>query len=311
MKASVIIPVYNAEPYLKECMESIIHQKTTYPYEIIAINDGSTDQSLSILKEYQDKIIIIDKQNSGPGDTRNLGISKAKGEYLFFVDSDDYIHEDMVQTMVDTLDREKADIVICDFYRVYENEVEIKQVGEPGIYDEKHLEEVLMMEFHSCNKALKRRLLIQNPYPKEILFEDVVAISKAILDAEKVVKLGIPLYYYRKREDSITNIINHTNYDLLEAMRLISPKFKQKGYDTVLEYLYVNNLIVDLGIKILKAKEKDALEKYKSLVSYVETKYPHWYQNPYLKKVKKQKKQYLRCVRFHLYPLIKIIIQSR
>ena len=93
INVSIVIPVYNVEKYLKQCLESVVNQ-TLDKIEVICINDGSTDNSLNILKEYEKKynnIIIIDQENKGPGFARNIGMKRASGKYIYFLDSDDYI----------------------------------------------------------------------------------------------------------------------------------------------------------------------------------------------------------------------------
>lgn len=114
MDLSIIVPVYNAEKLLKKCMDSIVKQKTRYHFEVIVINDGSTDHSLEILKEYSD-IKIIDKENEGVAVARNMGLDVAKGKYIAFIDSDDEIDENYVEKLLFRAYEKKADIVKCNF----------------------------------------------------------------------------------------------------------------------------------------------------------------------------------------------------
>lgn len=118
IKVSVIVPVYNVQDYLRECLDSIVNQ-TLKDIEIICVNDGSTDKSLSILEEYaktDDRFIILSKSNSGYGHTINTGMSKAKGEYVIIVESDDIAFPDMLQKMCNVADTKKADIVRANYY---------------------------------------------------------------------------------------------------------------------------------------------------------------------------------------------------
>ena len=119
IKISVIIPVYNVEQYLRECLESVINQ-TLSELEIICINDGSTDSSLDILREYEQKdnrIIVINKDNEGQAAARNIGISMAKGEYIGFLDSDDYIDSNFYEKLYNAAKKYKADIACTNLYR--------------------------------------------------------------------------------------------------------------------------------------------------------------------------------------------------
>ena len=127
-KVSIIVPVYNTSKYLNSCIKSLLHQ-TLKDIEIILINDGSTDDSESIIKKYKDKRIkYISKKNEGIGKTRNLGIDTATGEYLSFIDSDDYVEPDFCEKMYEKATKDKCDIVICDYYEDhFEGLKEIKE----------------------------------------------------------------------------------------------------------------------------------------------------------------------------------------
>lgn len=304
MDVSIIVPVYNAELYLNQCIDSLINQKTNYKYEIIAINDGSTDDSLSILKQYQTNIIIIDKKNSGPGDSRNIGIEKASGKYLLFVDSDDYVSEFFVEKMVSAIKKNCASIAICDFYRV-NNETLIRvNKGKEKIYGKGEFSEPLRMEFHSCNKIFEKELIMKNLYPVGMFFEDVVAVSQAILEAEKIVKIDEALYYYRIVSTSTTNNVNTISYDLLKATKMIEPYFLKNGYTKEIEYLYVNQILVDLCVKILKSSCDDKISKLKKLKKDILSKYPNCFNNEFIKKEKIMKKLYLKCFKYNFYFLM-------
>lgn len=311
MDASIIIPVYNAEKYLKKCLESVINQKTKYKYEIIVINDGSTDNSLNILKIYSNKIKIIDKPNSGPGDSRNKGLELASGKYILFVDSDDYVSDNFVEKMLDTIIQNEADIVICDYYRVTTNNIKYFNKGEAGIYLKNNFNKVLLMEFHSCNKIFKKELFNYETYPTDMLFEDVVLVSKLILKANKIVKINDPLYYYRKNENSTTNIINDSNYDILKATKIIEKDFIANNYKDEIEFLYINNILVDLIIKIFKSTKTDKIKEVKRLKKKVIEKYPFWYKNNYLKNQRISKRLYLLFLRYNMYGIINLVFKSR
>ena len=133
VKVSIIVPVYNVEKYLRRCMDSLISQ-TLGDIEIIAINDGSTDGSLKILEEYRDKderVKIIDKKNTGVSDSRNQGIDISKGEYILFVDSDDWIDVDMAMCMYNKAKENNCDVVMCSYIREFEKHSKIKEFNLP------------------------------------------------------------------------------------------------------------------------------------------------------------------------------------
>ena len=117
-KISVIVPVYNAEKYLSRCIDSILNQ-TYKDFELILINDGSKDKSIDILRKYENidnRIKVIDNSNNGVSKTRNIGIRLAQGEYIQFIDSDDFIDENMFEYNINTVEQENADIVMTGFY---------------------------------------------------------------------------------------------------------------------------------------------------------------------------------------------------
>jgi len=305
MDVSIIVPVYNNELYIKQCIESLIHQETKVKYEIIAINDGSTDKSLEVLNNYKDQITVIDKKNSGPGDTRNLGLSKSKGKYLMFVDSDDYVASNFVDKMYNKIIQTQADIVICDFYRVHRDDtITYLNKGKEGVYTKDHMNEALLMDFHSCNKIFTRDVIGSLKYPKGMFYEDVVFISEVILNASKVVKINDPLYYYRDNEHGTTNVINDTNYDILKAYEMIENDFINKGYKSEVEFLIIDGILVNLLIRIIKSNIKDKKDVFYKIKNDIEKKYPDWYKNKYLKRCKKTKRIYLYCLRHNFYSII-------
>ncbi|MDU1910875.1 glycosyltransferase family 2 protein [Fusobacterium sp.] len=118
IKISVIIPVYNTEKYLEKCLNSVLKQ-TLKEIEIIIINDGSQDQSEKILERYNvdQRIIVINKSNEGVSKARNIGLKMSKGKYIYYLDSDDYIEENMLLEMYNKTEKENLDIVVCDYWK--------------------------------------------------------------------------------------------------------------------------------------------------------------------------------------------------
>lgn len=307
MDVSIIIPVYNSETYIEQCLKSVLNQKTKYKYEIIVVNDGSTDNSLKILSKYKNHLTIINKDNTGPADSRNLGIKKSTGKYLLFVDSDDYVSKDFVEVMTDNIIKYNADIVICDFYRVKKEKITAVNKGKFHIYYSNNFNEVLLMEFHSCNKIFIREKFIKNLYPVNMFFEDVVAISLNELKSKKILKIENKLYYYRVTENSTTNTLSDKKNDIIKALNIIEPEFIKMGYKQEIEYLYVNNLLVDLIIKLIKGHEQ--LSKIKEIKKMVLKKFPNCFNNKYIKNNRIPKRAYLFCLKYNLYLIIFIMFR--
>lgn len=216
-KVSIVVPVYNAESCIARCVESILNQDYQ-DIELIAVNDGSKDNSGKILDEYAAKdprMIVIHKENSGVSDTRNLAISKATGEYIQFLDADDYIPVDSTKSMVRAIINNKADLVVSDFYRVVGDILSIKG----SIVDEKIMTRneyaSLMAESPAdyyygvlWNKLYKASIIKENAMvmDKSISFcEDFIFNLEYLIHCKTVYALKIPVYYYIKTDGSLVS----------------------------------------------------------------------------------------------------------
>lgn len=213
-KVSVIIPIYNVEEYLAQCLESIINQ-TYRNLEIICINDCSTDNSLTILKEYQQKdsriVILQNKENGGLACTRNAGIREAAGEYILFVDSDDMIVPDLVESCMQVAS--DSDIVCFDYRQVKMNqEAAVRQYAyqmKDGLYAaESYFIKSVCTDsiiFSAWSKCFNRRFLTDNQitFYDGILYEDMLFSFQCFVKARKIYSLNRQLYVYRVRDTSI------------------------------------------------------------------------------------------------------------
>lgn len=211
---SVIIPVFNVEKYLERCIKSIINQ-TYKNLEILLINDGSTDKSIEICNRYleiDNRIVLLNKENGGLSSARNLGIDKAKGEYISFVDSDDFIHELMYETLVSNLEKNDCDISIIESLDVIEDKdfiFELKNNNNSIVYSkEESIANYLDGKFIPAWGKLYRKELFESiRFPIGILNEDE-AIMIRVFDSctRNIVYQDIKLYFYLKRKSgSITS----------------------------------------------------------------------------------------------------------
>jgi glycosyltransferase involved in cell wall biosynthesis len=214
---SVIIPVYNVAKWLPRCIDSIMTQ-TYRNLEIILVNDGSTDESGTICYDYDkrdDRIHVYHKPNGGLSDARNYGLNICKGEYVAFVDSDDWIEHEMYQQMVTAAIEKGAKLVCCGMYRVYERKRKYKRYlrfcnGKLNIWDQKQaLEEFLCLrgissaawdKLYHCSLFEKRR------YPKGRLYEDTPITFDILSNIDEVVQIGKPYYNYFQRKTSINGV---------------------------------------------------------------------------------------------------------
>lgn len=217
-KISVIIPVYNAEKYIKECVDSVLNQDFQ-DYEIIVVNDGSTDNTAQILKEYDTKIIFINQPNSGSSATRNRGVQNAEGEYILHIDSDDFIEHNYLSLMYESAVKFDADVVVCDFYKFINGEdiyiQDYKKID--GLVDHSdymfHLIRTKKTHHNVFNKLIKRDLALEFSYPNGIfLGEDLFAIFKIMSSAKRIAKLNQSFYHYRIGDN------NTSQFDSLRGM---------------------------------------------------------------------------------------------
>lgn len=231
---SIIVPIYNAEKYIAKCVDSLVNQ-TKKELEFILINDGSTDNTEEIIKTYKDKRIKYYKnKNQGIGKTRNFGISKSTGKYIMFLDSDDYLSKNACQKMYEKILESNSDLVICDFYKVYDsgkteevklpNFSETSLKGKPSIINEINLA--------PWNKIYKRELIIKNKikFIENLKYEDAPFVIEALSKAKKISKLNESLNYYVIHGNSETTVRDERCFDILKIVDIIRRNTKDKKY---------------------------------------------------------------------------------
>lgn len=221
---SVIVPVYNVQAYIRKCLDTLIAQ-TYKDLEIILVDDGSTDMSGYICDEYAEKderIKVIHQKNKGLCGARNAGLKVATGAYIGFVDSDDWLKDDMYEYLVKKLEEYKADIVSCRYYRVVNGKDTTSRCdGEDVILTQKQAIRELVNRFilrsTFWNKLFKRKVFDGFEFPEGRTYEGTVSMHKVFQNAKKIVLLGDPKYYYVDNEGSIINtksVKNGLNYAL-------------------------------------------------------------------------------------------------
>ena len=230
---SIIVPIYNAEKYLKKCIDSLINQ-TKKEIEIILINDGSTDNSEDIIKEYKDKRIRYFKnKNQGIGKTRNFGIEKATGKYIMFVDSDDYIENDECEKLYDKAINCNLDLVICDFYKVYDSG-DIEQVCTPNFEESSLKENPDIITEYLCPwaKLYSRKMIMDNNirFVENLKYEDAPFVIEALCNSKKIGKVNECLNYYAIHSNSETTVRDKRCFDILKIIDKIRKYTKDKDY---------------------------------------------------------------------------------
>ena len=236
MRLSVIVPVYNTGKYLPKCLDSILNQ-TIDDFEIIVVNDGSSDNSVDIIKKYvkkyKDKIVFLDKENGGQGSARNLGIKKAKGDYIGFVDSDDFIDKDMYKEMYDVALNNNSDIVICNISDYYEKNGDEKDTLL-DLKSDVSINDAIIKSIPSVVNKIYKKELLQNSniiFNESIWYEDLPYSMQILVNAKKINFVNKAFYHYFHRVKSTMHNENISkNLDIIKA------------YDDLINYLKKENL---------------------------------------------------------------------
>lgn len=223
MKISVIIPVYNVEKYLKRCLDSVVTQ-TYKNLEIILVDDGSTDNSGKICDEYAAKdkrIIVIHKENGGLSDARNKGLDICTGDYISFIDSDDWIDLNYFDVLLKNLLEYDVDIACCDYLRTdkYEQNNDVSIENAQIFIDEKILEIYLEKELVSaCDKLYRKEKFYDVRFPLKKVNEDISTIFLVFTKSRSIAYIDKNLYFYFRNTNSITKSkFSIKNLDLLHA----------------------------------------------------------------------------------------------
>ena len=241
---SIIVPIYKVEKYLRRCIESLIHQD--YPdIEIILVDDGSPDNCGTICDEYAQKdtrIKVIHQQNGGLSSARNTGIDVAQGDYLMFVDSDDWVEPNYCSTAINKAVENKCDIVVFGYYNIYKDHIDITQRKEKLFNSIDAIIELHggQIESFAWNKIYKADLFKTGiRYPKGRLFEDIGTTYLLFHQANAVYQASGATYNYQKREDSILgkkmNAKDAIDWFDLEMERL---QFMRQNYPDITEKLW-------------------------------------------------------------------------
>lgn len=313
-RISVIVPFYNVEGYIEKCLETLVNQ-TFQDIEIILVNDGSKDRSEEIAKKfanrYENKIVYLEKENGGLSSARNFGLAHARGEYVAFVDSDDYIEKNMYEKMYNLIIKERSDMVECDFYWEYPNK---KKIDTGKLYNNKNqmLENVRVVAW---NKLIKKEIIDKHgiEFPNGYQYEDVEFTYKLIPYIQKVSFLKEPMVHYIQRTKSISNSQNEKTMQIFDVLEHVINYYKENGlyknYEKELEYIYVRYAFCSSLKRIMKIEDEELKDKLiKKTWDIVNEKFPNWKGNEVLKKNKTLKNVYLRTLNKNTYNLYTLIL---
>lgn len=306
-KVSIIVPAYNCENYIRQCLESIINQ-TYHNIEIIVVNDGSTDSTNNILHDYDGKIILINQNNLGVSTARNVGLEKATGEYIMFVDSDDWIESDMISKMIQYTDYNS--IVRCQY--IYEDgeKKDLMKNDEINIITKKNIY-VSLIETYNFNPPycqLIPKNIITHDYLTNIsMGEDFLFNCYLYSKIEKVIVLNSQFYHYRKVS---TSLVNKKDIDKIDKRAQDIVFVYGNLYDFVSEWGCRDKHYIDkIGIRIIKELNFQLLQFFQvnkidkeDIVKYLNYHFTHLKQFPQIEKI--NNKAFLKEINIYTLPML-------
>lgn len=307
-KISIVIPCYNIADDIERCISSIRNQ-TYGNFEAIFVDDGSTDNTKDVIvKNIQndDRMKYIFKENGGVSSARNLGIENATGEYICFVDSDDYVEKDFLKGLYDNLIENDSDISICYFNRVYEDKISENEVKN-GFYN-------LIRYPAPWNKICKTSLYRDNgiKFPNARLSEDLGSTSKLLMLSDKVSVVKKPLYNYIQNPTSSMHTYDDRIYEIYSITEDIENFAKsnalfEKFHDEI-EYLNVYHILIGT---VYRASFRDdfSTESLKEMKNYVDGKYPNWPENNGIKQLPVFYRVYLKALSKEQFKLIELLLK--
>ncbi len=294
---SIIIPCYNIEKYIEKCIESI--EKQTYKnIEIIAVDDCSKDGTLAKLKELQEKYsnlqVYQNDKNRGAAYSRNFAMKKTKGEYIGFVDSDDYITDDYYEKLIETAEKEKADLVATDIEVVYENNSNAPILSRACLGNITKYNMVNNgLAASPCNKIIKKELIEKYPFLEGKMNEDVASILPAIINAKKIAYVQGIKYFYVQRGNSVQNDeVSIKRLEMFDAIDMCFERIKDnsefKKYQSTILYQQILLLYM-----VIIPKQKDYEKRQELLEKFMEKQEKYsLYKNKYIKQfIKEQPKK--------------------
>ncbi len=315
IKFSIIVPIYNVEEYVKKCILSIISQSYEN-FEIIAVNDGSTDNSLDVLNSIEDRRLkIYTKKNGGLSDARNYGVEKATGQYIWFLDGDDYIEKDSLKELNEIVEKNQSDIVCFGFYNDYITyKVEAKdriEWGKEELYP--------LITVSACTKIYKRDFFINNKFKfkKGVLFEDLELVPDILTSTNKISFSDKYLYNYVQRDGSIiraNNVFKPNRDDRFIVLDSLFERFKDKKkydkYELQLNYLAIRHLVNIYSEDLFKYGKDIYLNRFERINEFLNN-FNNIDNNKYLKQSPITGRIYYKLFRKKMYFVCKLIIKLK
>lgn len=315
IKFSLIVPVYNIENYIEKCIDSILKQ-TYNNFELIIVNDGSTDSSLNKISRFtDDRIKILNKENGGLSSARNYGLKYVTGDYIWFVDGDDYISENALQDFYAILNKDKFDIIMFKSY--------IEKNGNITIPKERYFNNTgtkcILSPVSAWSKIFNTAFFIENNFNfiDGRIYEDLEVIPFIISKTDSIFFLDKPEYYYVQREGSIMNSnksFKGNRDDKFVVLDNLINKFKQNNtfeqYKNELEYLIIRHLVLVFSTEILIFPQKIYKQRCEKVLSYLKDYNVKWEKNIYLKESPITSRVFVKLFKYKRYKICSFIVKK-
>lgn len=316
-KVSIIIPVYGVEKYIDKCLDSLVKQSLK-EIEIIVVNDGTKDNSQEIVdkyvKKYPNKVKSFIKENGGQGSARNYGLDKAMGEYIGYVDSDDFVETDMYKKLYNKAKDGNYDIVVCGNYNVVEDYSRKTEDTFVSSYST-DLENIFFGKMAVWNKIYKKEILVNNKlkFKEKVWYEDLAFTLKAIINSNSFGFIDEPLYDYLLRQGSTMNNSNvQRNLEILDAFDDILSYIKhnkKEEYLDKIEFLAVDHIYISTIVRIVNAEVDKKIKKevINKLIDYMYKEFPNFKDNKYLSTLSRNRIIIYNLVNMKMYGIIRLL----
>lgn len=308
-KFSIITPLYNSFELMDNYFSSMENQLFK-DFELIIVDDCSTDSSYEKLKEKVKSTQLAIKplqmtQNGGPGKARNMGIENASGEWITFVDNDDWVDEKFLESINSIIEREKVNCVIYDYYNWLDGKTNIARsmyINKPGF---KTVSDCMVaVRNHTVGKFYKRSECENIRFPNVRRCEDVAYVMQAIEACGNAYYYNEPLYFYRQRPTSLSNNSKMDHTDMMKAFAILEDKYLDK-YPMEMKNKSVTDILYGALLMMCKAGKKNA--DIKRYIKEYESKYPEWWKCEIIDYLGIAKKLFLKCAKWHFVGGLKTI----
>ena len=271
MKLSVIVPVYKVEEYLAECVDSLLNQ-TVKDLEILLVDDGSPDRAGEIADRYAaaypEKVRVLHIDNGGQGRARNFALPLATGDYVGFVDSDDWVAPDMYGKMLSRAEETGADLVVCDFLEHFND-------GREKVLPACFQAHPLSAAGSSCNKIFRRSLIGELRFPEGLWYEDFFFSAVMLVRSKRTEFVQEPLYVYRRGQESTMHNNNAAkNLDLICIMDMLEKELLPLGRNEDFNFFMVNHVILDAISRLANQNDPGRKAVIRKFREYVHEKLP-------------------------------------